>query len=49
MNDIDALSNAIMVSLSEYHDKEFLMRRARDFSIENISKQYLKYFGLIEE
>ena len=49
MNDIDALSNAIMVSLSEYHDKESLKMRARDFSIENISKQYLEYFGLIEE
>lgn len=49
MNDINAMSNAITISLTEYHDKEFLMRRARDFSIENISKQYLKYFGLIEE
>jgi glycosyltransferase involved in cell wall biosynthesis len=49
MNDINAMSDAITISLSEYHDKEFLMRRARDFSIENISKQYLEYFGLIEE
>jgi len=48
-NDINALSSAIETSLSEYHDKEFLMKRAKDFSIESISRQYLEYFGLIEE
>ena len=48
-NNLDALSNAIELSLAELHDKALLMKRASDFTIENISKQYLEYFRLIEK
>ena len=48
-NNLNALSNAIELSLAESHDKTLLMKRASDFSIENISKQYLEYFKLIEK
>jgi glycosyltransferase involved in cell wall biosynthesis len=46
MNDVDALSKAIEYSFSEEHDKALLIKRANDFTIENISHQYLSYFGL---
>ena len=46
-NDMNRLIHAIELSLTEEHDKDLLKLRASDFSIKNISKQYLEYFGLI--
>ena len=41
-----ALADAMARSLSEPVDREKLVRRAQDFSVERISEQYLHYFGL---
>jgi len=46
IDDIDSLANEIMASLEEVPDRLLLQRRARDFSIDDISKQYLDYFEL---
>lgn len=39
----EALGAAMMHSLSESHDREALMRRAKDFSADSVSSQYLAY------
>ena len=44
--DDDALANAMASSLTQQHDRAALMKRAKDFSIERISEQYLDYFQL---
>jgi len=38
-----ALASAMAQSLGETHDREALMRRAKDFSVQKISDQYLAY------
>ena len=43
VQDIEALADAIINSLTEPHDREILMRRAQDFSVRKISDQYLVY------
>ena len=47
INNPDALKVAIEISLAEDYDSTSLIKRAKDFTIGNISKQYLKYFNLI--
>ena len=47
INNPDALKVAIEKSLAEDYDSTSLIKRAKDFTIGNISKQYLKYFNLI--
>ncbi len=39
------LTKAIIESLEETHNSDVLMDRAKKFSLEEISKQYLKYFS----
>jgi glycosyltransferase involved in cell wall biosynthesis len=46
VGDPDALASAMITSLSEAPDRVALMQRAKDFSVERISKEYLDYFGL---
>lgn len=46
VGDADALAAAMVASLKETPDREALMARAKDFSVEKISDQYLDYFGL---
>jgi glycosyltransferase involved in cell wall biosynthesis len=46
VRDVDAMAAAIIASLNEAPDRESLMNRARDFSVERISDEYLNYFGL---
>lgn len=47
VRDVDALADAMIASLNEAPDRESLMNRARDFSVERISDEYLNYFGLL--
>ena len=49
MNNIQALSKAMKLGLIQSHDSTVLTTRANDFSISNISNEYLKYFKLIDE
>lgn len=42
----DALAEAMLSSLEQPFDRDALMKRAKDFSVERISEQYLEYFGL---
>ncbi len=49
MNNINALSDAIESSLMESHDPLPLTKRAKDFTILNISRKYLEYFKLIDK
>ncbi|MEO5328906.1 MAG: glycosyltransferase [Magnetococcus sp. THC-1_WYH] len=44
INDPSAMSSAILASLTTSHDRQALMKRAEDFSVHNISNQYLEYF-----
>ncbi len=46
VGDVDALAAAMIVSLNEVPDREALMNRAKDFSVERISEKYLNYFGV---
>jgi glycosyltransferase involved in cell wall biosynthesis len=46
VGDIVALALAIEKSLSDTHDRAALMGRAKAFSVEKISGEYLGYFGL---
>jgi glycosyltransferase involved in cell wall biosynthesis len=46
VQDAVALADAIVQSLIESHDREPLMRRAKDFSVRKISDEYLSYFFL---
>jgi glycosyltransferase involved in cell wall biosynthesis len=46
VGDEEALATAIASSLTEKHDREALIKRAKDFSVERISAQYLDHFGL---
>jgi glycosyltransferase involved in cell wall biosynthesis len=46
-NDIE-LAAAMTQSLSEKHDRELLITRAKDYSVSNISDQYLAYFFPLE-
>ncbi len=39
----NALADAIMKSLNTNHDREKLVRRAKDFSVEKIAAEYLNY------
>lgn len=41
-----ALADAMARSLSEFIDRDKLVRRAQDFSVDRISDQYLRYFSL---
>jgi glycosyltransferase involved in cell wall biosynthesis len=49
VDDAAALVTAIAASLSESHDREKLMERAKAFSVRSISDQYLNYFFSIKE
>ena len=50
MNNVNALSDAIKLSLMEApHDPSPLTKRAKDFTIPNISRKYLEYFKLIDK
>jgi glycosyltransferase involved in cell wall biosynthesis len=44
IRDQESLSRAMTASYFEEHDRRVLMDRAKDFSIERISVQYLDYF-----
>lgn len=44
VGDVDALATAILASLADTHDRDTLIRRAKDFSIEKIADEYLDYF-----
>lgn len=44
VGDVDALAAAMLASLNESHDREKLMERAKDFSVEKIAREYLEYF-----
>ena len=44
VGDVDALANAIIVTLHETPDRQALMNRAKDFSVDKISDEYLSYF-----
>lgn len=46
-NDAKALTNAIEQNLNKIHDRNALMSRAEEFSVESISTKYLEYFELI--
>ncbi len=46
VGDADAMATAILDSLNEKHNRQALIARAKDFSLERISDQYLDYFGL---
>ncbi|MEI8033250.1 MAG: glycosyltransferase [Chlorobiaceae bacterium] len=43
VGDAAALASAIASSLSESHDRELLMNRAKDFSVQKISDEYVAY------
>jgi len=45
VGDVDALTAGMIASLNDILNREALMNRAKDFSIERISEQYLDYFG----
>ena len=45
VDDCNTLAVAMNESLQESHNSNFLMDRARDFSISKISKKYLNYFS----
>jgi glycosyltransferase involved in cell wall biosynthesis len=49
VGDVDALAGAMLASLHDTPDREALMNRAKDFSVERISREYLAYFGLPSE
>lgn len=49
VGDVDGLVAAMVASLNESHDRVTLMNRAKDFSIEKISEQYLNYFFFKEK
>ena len=50
MNNVNALSDAIKLSLMEApHDPSPLTKRAKDFTIPNISRKYLEYFKLMDK
>ncbi|MBM9605790.1 glycosyltransferase [Desulfopila inferna] len=40
----DALAEAMLSSLNEKHDRQALINRAKDFSVEKIAEEYLDYF-----
>lgn len=44
VQDPNALASAIALSLTGKHNREALMGRAKDFSLEKIADEYLKYF-----
>ena len=46
VQNIDLLSNSIIEALNEPWDVDKLKERAQDFSVDNISRQYLKYFNV---
>jgi hypothetical protein len=46
VGDTKALAAAIEKQLATSHDKEFLMARADEFSIEKITDQFLEAAGL---
>lgn len=46
VGDVDALAAAMIASLNEAPARESLMNRAKDFSVDRISEEYLDYFGL---
>jgi len=52
VGDAAALASAMALSLSASHDRELLMNRAKDFSVQKISDEYLAYLfhkgGLID-
>lgn len=47
VGDVEALAVAMAASLHETHDRQALMNRAKDFTVERISDQYLDYFELL--
>jgi glycosyltransferase involved in cell wall biosynthesis len=44
VDDADALAEAMLSSLSGKHDRQALINRAKDFSVEKIAEDYLDYF-----
>jgi glycosyltransferase involved in cell wall biosynthesis len=46
VGDEAALATAISISLAENHDRAALIKRAKEFSLQPISDQYLDYFEL---
>ena len=44
IQDSSAMAIAILESLTKTHDRDILIQRAQDFSVKNISNQYLAYF-----
>ena len=46
VGDFESLSVAMQLSLTETHNHDALIRRAKDFSIEIISEEYLGFFGV---
>lgn len=44
VGDADALAEAMLSGLSEKHDRQALINRAKDFSVEKIAEEYLDYF-----
>lgn len=49
VGNVDALADAMIASLNQTHDRNALVSRAKDFSVERISDEYLEYFGLIHD
>lgn len=44
VGDVDTLATAMLASLADTHDRDALIRRAKDFSVEKIADEYLNYF-----
>jgi glycosyltransferase involved in cell wall biosynthesis len=49
VGDTDALSSSIYNSLFAHHDKNALIARSKDFSIDKISQQYLNLFNRVTD
>ena len=49
VGDTDALSSSIYDSLFAHHDKNVLIARSKDFSIDKISQQYLNLFNSVTD
>jgi len=46
VGDADALAAAMIASLGNVSNRDALMNRAKDFSVDRISEEYLNYFGV---
>lgn len=49
VGDVHALTNAMFLNLIKLHDRKFYIERAKEFSVQKISNEYLVFWGGYDE